>query len=431
MQKVGFTISALVGLAALTGCGGTEDPGRTTNEATGPTYYKDIAPLVNAECASCHQEGAIGGFSLTDADVAAEMAPAIAAAVKARTMPPMPVNNDGSCNTFKNARWLSDEQIALFESWSQAGAPLGDPADAPPPPAHQVPTLSGDIVEFDIGVDYTPKPSDDKPDDYRCFIIDPGIDADAFMTGYDIQPGDRQVVHHVVLFSLADANAEAEADAMDAAEDGPGYTCFGGSGVKGSSIIAAWAPGSGATFLPEGTGIHYGAGRKLVLQMHYNVPAMGGPFTDRSKVKLALAKDPALTPAFLLPTGAFELALPPGQERTEAKGEIPLAWFAQQFNLPNFNGLRVFGALPHMHLAGRTLRSFAKSSAGEQCLTDVDRWDFHWQDLWWNETPQEVSADSSIGITCAYDTRGRTETTVFGEGTGDEMCINVLYATAY
>ena len=430
MRPYSFVIPSLLTLACLAGCGGAEDP-QGTPATTGPTYYKDIAPLVNEQCAGCHQEGGIASFSLLDASMAAQMAPAMAAATKARTMPPMPVNNDGSCTTYKNARWLSDEEITLFERWASAGAPLGNPVDAPAPPVDDSPKLTGQVAAFDLGVDYTPHPADDKADDYRCFIVDSGITTDTFITGYEIQPGDARVVHHVALFALPDADVEAGAAALDAAEDGPGYTCFGSPGVA-ASLLVAWTPGTGATLFPAGTGIHYGGGRKLLAQMHYYVPATGGPFTDRSTMKFQTSSDPGLKPAHFLPIGTDQIALPPGDAHAEATGEVLLSAVAQHFNLPSFKGLTSWGVYPHMHTAGRTLRLSATAPGGsEQCLTDVDRWDFHWQNLWWNDTPIDISAESTIRLACEYDTRGRTQTTVFGEGTNDEMCTSGFYVTMY
>ena len=432
MRRYGFAIPSLLTLACLAGCGGgAEDPEETTTP-TEPTYYKDIAPVVNKQCAGCHHEGGIGNFSLLDASTAAQLAPSMAAATEARTMPPMPVNNDGSCNTYKNARWLSDEEVTLFQRWASAGAPLGNAADAPPPPVDDSPEMTGQVAAFDLGVDYTPHPPVDELDDYHCFIVDPGIATDAFITGYDIQPGDGRVVHHVALFALPDANAEADAAALDAAEDGPGYKCFGSPGVHTISLLGSWPPGAGASLFPAGTGIHYSGGRKLVVQMHYNVPATGGPFTDRSTMKLQISHDPGLEPALFLPIGTNQLSLPPGDAHAEATGEVPVSALAQRFNQPSVKGLRLWGVLPHMHTAGRTLRSVATAPDGaEQCLTDVDRWNFHWQNLWWNDTPIDISAESTFSLTCGYDTRGRTQTTVHGEGTNDEMCTSGLYLTMY
>ena len=67
-------------------------------------------------------------------------------------------------------------------------------------------------------------------DDYRCFLLDPGLDHDAFISGTNVIPGNRESVHHVILFRVAPDQVE-EAEQVDADTDGPGWTCFGGSGV--------------------------------------------------------------------------------------------------------------------------------------------------------------------------------------------------------
>ncbi|WP_437740009.1 hypothetical protein WME73_30985 [Sorangium sp. So ce302] len=425
-----LTLFALLGGA---GCGGEDVSGRdvpTPSPVGGnePTYYEDIAPLVNRECAGCHRVGGIGRFSLSDPTVAQQMAGAAAAATEARRMPPMPVSNDGTCNTYKNAHWLSDEEIDLFRRWSAAGAPLGDRAAAPPPEDNTL-KLTGELAQLDIGVDYTPQPHPGELDDYHCFMVDPGIHADTFITGYDIQPGESRVVHHVALFELADGEAEAEAAALDAAEAGPGYTCFGGVGVDRVELLAIWVPGAGANAFPEGTGIRYAAGRKLVVQMHYNVPPGGGPFVDRSKIQLQLSGDAALTTGFYIDIAAEDISLPPGQQLVEVKRELALSAMHPSFADPAFKGLRIWGALPHMHYIGQTQRTVAKVDGVDVCFTDVDRWNFHWQNLWWYEAPLELKGADILSITCGFDTRSRTETTKYGEGSNDEMCFNLLYAT--
>jgi hypothetical protein len=437
MHRYPFVIALLAALAGLTDCssgsGGSSGGPPATQTASQPTYYKDVASTVDAKCAGCHRDGGIAPFSLLDPATAVQMAPAIAAATQTRTMPPMPVNNDGSCNTYANARWLSDDEIALFKNWALAGAPLGDPADAPPPPVDNTAKLTGQVAASDTGVDYTPTPPQGAADDYHCFILDPGIAADTFVTGYDIEPGDARVVHHVALYAPTNAQAEAAAEALAAASPVPGYTCFGGpgNGVNATNF-GAWIPGAGATLFPAGTGVRYSGGRKLIVQMHYNVPASGGPFTDRSTVKLQLSSDTSLTPAILMLTGAPQISLPPNDADATASGDVPLASVAQHLNLPSINGFRVWGVLPHMHTTGKTQLTVANAPNGpQQCLTNVDRWNFHWQNLWWYDAPIEVSVDSTIHLTCDYDTRGRTQTTVFGEGTSDEMCMNALYVTTY
>ncbi|WP_437757605.1 hypothetical protein [Sorangium sp. So ce1389] len=163
--------------------------------------------------------------------------------------------------------------------------------------------------------------------------------------------------------------------------------------------------------------------------MHYNVPPGGGPFVDRSKIQLQLSGDAALTRGFYIDISTEDISLPPGQQLVEVKGELALSAMHPIFADPAFKGLRVWGALPHMHYIGHTQRTVAKVDGVDVCFTDVDRWNFHWQNLWWYEAPLELKGADVLSITCGFETRGRTETTKYGEGSSDEMCFNLLHAT--
>src|SRR6185295_91059 len=121
-------------------------------------------------------------------------------------------------------------------------------------------------VTLDMGLTYTPDP--EHTDEYRCFIVDPALGADRFLTAFQVKPGDQRVVHHVILFSLDTAAAEQQATAQDTADSLGGYPCFGGPGAAPSRFIAGWAPGSGPTRYAEGTGVRLFSGRKLVMQVH-------------------------------------------------------------------------------------------------------------------------------------------------------------------
>src|SRR5262249_60243232 len=90
-----------------------------------PTYYKDIAPIVNAHCASCHVDGGIAPFSLLDYDSASAVAAMMKVKTQAREMPPWNPDNSGDCNTYSNARWLDDNDIATIAAWADPRAPEG------------------------------------------------------------------------------------------------------------------------------------------------------------------------------------------------------------------------------------------------------------------------------------------------------------------
>ena len=79
--------------------------------------------------------------------------------------------------------------------------------------------------------EYTPSaPYGTGTDDYRCFLLDPELDKDAWLTGTQVLPGNPDVVHHVILFQVPPRQVAA-AEAKDAAEDDEGWTCFGGTGL--------------------------------------------------------------------------------------------------------------------------------------------------------------------------------------------------------
>jgi hypothetical protein len=89
----------------------------------------------------------------------------------------------------------------------------------------------------------------------------------------------------------------------------------------------------------------------------------------------------------------------------------------------------VFGVYPHMHTLGRTLRVTRTAAGATQCLVDVPRWDFNWQQFYFYDEPIVLEPGDVLNITCGYDTRSRSDAVTWGEGTSDEMCLNFLYAS--
>jgi len=389
--------------------------GESAEVKKAPTYAEDIAPILMKNCAQCHQTGGIAPFPLLTYDETKPLAGLIKDRTAAREMPPFNPNNCGHCNTFQEAKWLDAEEIALISAWADSGAAPGDLTKAPPAPAPPE-GLKEANKTIDMGVSYTPDAS--KVDDYRCFVVDPGLTADAFLTAYEVMPGEKRVVHHVIAFALDNASADAEADANDAAEAGPGYTCYGGPGVAASRFVAGWAPGGGPTRFPAGTGLKLEAGRKMVLQIHYNLAS--GALPDQTKLAVALA--PSVDKeASITRIAAKNINLPPGQ---------PLVTATNDELIPALAGtVTIWGVAPHMHVAGKTMNIESDHSGQKQCLLDVGNWDFHWQSFSMYDKPLTVQGGDTIRITCGYDTTGRDNVTVSGEGTEDEMCIGFFYVT--
>ncbi len=402
--------------AFLLGCTATAERGDASQDAAPvPTWYGDIAPFAYTACGGCHVAGGIAPFDITNWDQVVARGRIIAAQTQARTMPPMPVDSSGACHTFSNARALTDAQIALIQAWAAHGMPAGDRALEPPRPTPPA-GLTGASVHLDIGMTYSPAAPAGLTDEYRCFIVDPGVAADTYVTGYQVLPGDARIVHHVIVFSLADAAAESAAAALDSAAPGPGYECFGDSGVPGSEPLVLWAPGAGPTRFPNGTGLLLPGGHHVVVQIHYNLAA--GSFPDRTRVEMTTGSAATTTRARFEAIAAHDLNLAPGMQSVSASSLTPLTGLP----LP----LRVYGVAPHMHQLGRTLH-VETTSATPRCLVDTPRWDFHWQGIWWYDTPARVSPSDTIRLTCTFDTTSRTAVTHWGEGTADEMCLAFFY----
>jgi len=400
----GVLAGALLGAVGVFGCGA---------DAPAPTYSTDVAPLLDEHCTSCHQTGGIAPFVLTDYASAKARADDIAGATARREMPPMPVNNDGSCNRYSNARWLSSDEIETLGAWAKAGAPEGG-ARAPHAPAPKPPTLEDPDAVVDIGVVYTPDASLGQ-DDYRCFVVPAPTEVLEYVTDYEVIPGDSRVVHHAIVYQPSGPDAVADAHALDDASPGDGYTCFGSSGIE-AEPLALWAPGTGSVAFPKGTGVPLAGGRELVVQIHYNLE--NGVFPDRTQVALRFAREPVITGRYW-DAANTEMVLAPGLKHVESTATN---------GLEQATTFTVHGAMPHMHTLGRTLRVDAHGTK-DACLVDVDRWDFHWQNAWWYDQPVTLSKVTALEITCGFDTTSRTESVRWGDSTTDEMCISYFYVT--
>ena len=386
--------------------------------AAQPTWAEHVAPILYQHCVSCHRPGGIGPFALLSYDDAVAVATPMRRATAERRMPPTVVNASGSCQSYRDdVRWMRDDEIATIGRWVEQGTARGDLSRAPavpPPPGG----LTGPTTQIDLGTDFTPNAQ--LPDDYRCFLADPGIATDSYITGYEVLPGDPREVHHVIVYSLPTAAAQAQAEALDAMDTAPGYPCFGGARVSSAQPLALWAPGGGATVFPRNTGLSLAGGRKVVIQVHYNTA--NGVFPDRTRVRFTTAAQ-VVAPAFLVPYRPDRVELPPRMTEAVASDTLDLG------NLSGLPQAFVLGVAPHMHTLGRTLRVEGIRDGARTCIVDVPRWDFHWQQLSFYAQPYVVRRGDSVAIRCTYDTTSRTSVTRWGEGTDDEMCLSYFYIT--
>jgi hypothetical protein len=384
-----------------TGASGGDSPADSGTEPA-VTWYRDVQPLLSESCHSCHADEGIT-FSLEDYTVASVMAQPIAEATAAGIMPPWPAD-ESDCMPLQDRRVLTDDQIALLATWAELGAPEGDPADAPTPDTDDDPGMEIDLWG-EMADAYIPDESAE--DDYRCFVVDPGLQEETFVSGAMVFPGSYSVVHHVILYTDPDNAGEA----LDAADDGDGYTCFGGPGFDNTAVIGGWVPGSGGLILPEDSGLRLSAGTRIVMQMHYHPDGSGA--ADQTAFALDLEESVG-TEMYLYPLADTNLSIPPGAE-DHAEG-----WSA---TLNYGINLRLWGGTPHMHRLGSSIKvSVTPPDSDEQCLISIPEWDFDYQQFYRLEDAYIIENGSRLSLECIYD-NPTDETVTWGDGTGDEMCL--------
>lgn len=433
--RIGLLVIAS-GLAfAAVGCGGDDGGGGDGDAATGPTYYQDVKPLVDAKCVGCHNPDGIAPFSLTTYDELVEMSGVALVNVENRTMPPWPPNAD--CNQYFGDRSLTDAQIDLFRAWVDGGRLMGDAnAEAPPLDTEQV-RLSRVDKTLTMPVEYTPQTTPDYPDEYRCFVIPWTETADKFVTGFRAVPGNPKVVHHVIAF-YAQPSEVAQYQALDDGEAGPGYTCFGGSGGPSRTWVGAWAPGSLGSDMPAGTGLKVQPGSAIILQVHYNV-LTAGPQPDLTRVEMKLDDTVAKT-ATIQPWAnpnwldSQLMKIPAGEADVMHSFEFDTTFVTG-------GPFTIWSAGLHMHTLGtHATASIVRADGTNECLLQIDDWNFHWQGSYALRTPPVFNPGDKLRVECHWDNSPSNQPMIggqpkvpedvyWGEGTGDEMCLSMFYIT--
>jgi hypothetical protein len=436
--------------ASDSGASTTQNDASDATVSRAPTYYQDVLPLLEHNCLGCHVQGGIGPFELNTYESAKDNAAAIQFATETRVMPPYLVTNDGSCGDFANAPYLSEDELQLIRDWVNAGTLEGTPRAA------ELPNL-GDLPETlqVTSPNFTPVSGGgvlDEHDDYRCFVLDPPV-VNKFITGYQVIPGNDAIVHHVVVNlvdmtaasgfptgdggNLTNGEAIAELDAQD--PDVEGYKCFGlaGDGVDVESVPVVWAPGQGVVRYPNQAGIPVGPNHKLVVQIHYNLAdeSHHGD-SDQTSIRFE-AKEPRDVPniGLYLPTdplldsllsGGEPVVLPAGEAATKYVWERSF----EELGLGGIPEFQLWGLFPHMHELGNKYSvELLRAGAGSECAARVNKWDFHWQHLYFYEEAQVVTPGDSVRVTCEYDTRSKSEPILPGWGTQNEMCFLGMFVT--
>lgn len=385
------------------------------------TFHRDIAPIMFAQCSVCHREGEVAPFPLLSYEDAAKRAKWIAENVSERRMPPWRASP--GYGHFVGERRLSEEDIALFRDWAEAGAPEGDPKDAPPMPVYG----SGwSLDEPDIVLEAPHEVSvpPDGPDIFHHFVVSAGGAVGHEISAVEFRPGNPRVVHHAVILLDESGSARAKDDATPE----PGYVTGGGTGTPLAGILNVWAPGVTTHRLPADVSLELPSNGDVVVQLHLH--PSGKVETDRSRIGIYFAKKPASRHIMNRPFvfGPVALDIPAGAKRhpVSASMELPV-------------NLWLTAILPHMHLLGKQMTVYAILPNGnKQPLIKIEDWDFNWQDQYVYAEPVYLPKGSIVHVEAMYDNsednpanpRTPPQRVLFGEETSEEMCLALFQVIA-
>ncbi|MEZ4384634.1 MAG: hypothetical protein R3A79_25115 [Nannocystaceae bacterium] len=398
--------------------------------------------MIDSKCGTCHADGNIAPFAMTTYAEVAALVNILPSAIESRSMPPWPP--EAGCNEYRHDRSLSEGEEELLTTWLADGAPEGDPADEPA--AEERADTDDDFVAdvtLTMAEPYTPVTA---PDEYRCFVL-PWEEEAPYVTGFRVLPGQPSIVHHVIAFAVEPDQVE-QVQALDAADEGPGYPCFGGSGVPRTRWIGTWAPGGGAEVYPAQTGVRLDPGSLVVMQIHYNT-AVSAPIADSTSIEMTVAEAverPLLNQAILDPGWVFgtePMEIPAGDPDVTHSVEVDLSaapWsdLLSEIGIAEGEDVLVHAAGLHMHQLGvRSELRLLRAGAEEECMVKIPAWDFGWQGSYEFTTPMRIRKGDKLSLQCWWDNSESHQPIIdgklldpidvgWGEGTRDEMCIATL-----
>lgn len=364
------------------------------------SYTKHVAPIVQKHCVACHREGEIAPFTLTSYDDLVNWSATVREVIEDQRMPPWHAKAEPG--EFVNDRRLPDDEKKLLFTWMENGMPAGKPEDLPAPPHF---TEGWQIPKPDLVVEM-PRPFTVPARgtvEYQYFPVALTIDEDKWVVAAEARPGNRSVVHHLILLYV------------------PPGAKYGPAEASLLNSIAVFAPGMPAWEARPGMAKRIPAGSRLYFQVHYT--PNGAEATDVSRAGLVFAGTKEKEIEKQLQVNAvvnMRFRIPPQQANVPVQAEYRIG-----------RDMQIVSMLPHMHLRGKSFR-IEVANPGEQrkVVVDVPRYDFNWQNSYVFAKPLVVREGATLYCTATYDNSETnpanpdpTKTVTWGDQTWEEMLV--------
>jgi hypothetical protein len=362
------------------------------------TYVKDVAPILEAKCVACHQEGGIGPFAMTSYEMVKGFSPMIREVIRTDRMPPW--NVDAHVGKWADDRSLTPAEVKTVVHWVEQGAVRGEGKDPLATTRHVAerwplgqPDLILDIPAYTI-------PASGVVDYQRPVMINP-LKEGRWVRASTFAVSQRQAVHHFLTGYLNEVPA-----------DGKGNESRWGSSMGG------YAVGAESTLWPTNIGTYLPPGGAIGVQAHYT--PFGKEVTDKSQLGLYFYKDGEQPELVMRNSVVIDptITIPPGAARHK---ETAYLEFPKEALL--------YSAFPHAHYRGYASDLWIEYPDGSRkMLLAMPRYDFNWQREYTFAQPVKVPAGSKLIASYWYDNSKQnpanpdpTKTIVWGDQSWEEM----------
>lgn len=348
-------------------------------------YARDVAPIFVEQCQSCHREGGIAPWAMTNYQMLQGFAPAIKEAIVEKRMPPGQIDRKYA-GTIINHRTLSNREIDTIVEWIDAGAPVEGDVD----PLTETTYSTSEWVhgEPDMIIEVPPQeiPAGPSAIPYRYVGVDLGLTEDKWLRGSEFLPSEPTVMHHM----LNSVSVPGERNRNILGTQG------GEQQNMDYASVSAYVPGGDPDFYDENTGGLLRAGSKVNLQLHYTPD--GTPRTDKARIGLYF-HDEGVVPEERM-AGDCACIFP--DKWTPIPPYDPN--FVQTAEITLKNDIMLHTFLPHMHFRGKSMKATAIYADGtEEELIDIPRYDYAWQLSYTWKEPKFIPAGTRLFVEGAFD----------------------------
>ena len=376
----------------------------TGSQTPKPTYSSHTASFIQKNCVSCHRAGGIAPFSLETYDQVKKFGPAIKNVVQNGTMPPWFAKNEpGKPSPWANDRSIPESEKAKLSAWVQGGMPEGVKSKAPKSKPFDPKWQIGKPDAVYQLTTPTELPADGVIN-YKYFDVPMDSAQDRYVEAVEVRPGDRSVVHHVLVFLVSDKPTGR------------------GRGLGGLiDYFAIYVPGNGAVVYPKGFARFVPKDHHLKFQIHYTTS--GKATKDQTAIAFRYAREKPLNLVKTASLVNFMFAIPPGapNHAVLAKQTMPA-------------DMTIVSFLPHMHVRGKAARYEMTTPEGEKkMILDVPKYDFNWQLQYDLKEPLVIKKGTKLEYTAWFDNSDKNAANPdpqapvrWGEQTFEEMALGYV-----